>query len=95
MVAVAPAVPSAEGVAADDAAGVPEDGVAKAEADDEPDDGEASTTPPARAVPVTAATSAPDASSTTDVRFMANLLCVPCCCEEVHAPRDRAALRQC
>ncbi|MGW0652965.1 hypothetical protein ACWD4T_29885 [Streptomyces umbrinus] len=33
-----------------------------------------SSLPPARAVPVIAATSAPEASRTTDVRFMANLL---------------------
>ncbi|WTP61289.1 hypothetical protein OHU07_33205 [Streptomyces phaeochromogenes] len=36
--------------------------------------GDVSSLPPARAVPVIAATSAPEASRTTDVRFMANLL---------------------
>ncbi|MGW6008342.1 hypothetical protein [Streptomyces sp. NPDC055210] len=47
---------------------------AEAEVDDVLRDCDASSLPPANAVPVIAATSAPDVSRTSDARFMANLL---------------------
>ncbi|WP_159074254.1 hypothetical protein [Streptomyces dioscori] len=59
-----------------DALGVSEaaPGDAVAEADDAVRECDASSLPPANAVPVIAATSAPDVSRTSDARFMANLL---------------------
>ncbi|WP_328498680.1 hypothetical protein OHS59_42505 [Streptomyces sp. NBC_00414] len=57
-----------------DAVGASEDGAADAEADDALREGDVSSFPPASAVPVIAATSAPEVSRTSDVRFMANLL---------------------
>ncbi|MEU0645170.1 hypothetical protein [Streptomyces umbrinus] len=62
-----------------DPVGMPDVGADEAEAEAVVEDalraaGDVSSLPPARAVPVIAATSAPEASRTTDVRFMANLL---------------------
>ncbi|MFE7035266.1 hypothetical protein ACFU9Y_33665 [Streptomyces sp. NPDC057621] len=48
--------------------------VAEVEADDALRECDVSSLPPANAVPVIAATSAPEVSRTSDARFMANLL---------------------
>ncbi|MEW2566338.1 hypothetical protein [Streptomyces sp. NPDC047070] len=48
--------------------------VAEAEVDDALRECDVSSLPPANAVPVIAATSAPEVSRTSDARFMANLL---------------------
>ncbi|MBQ0854938.1 hypothetical protein J8N05_43020 [Streptomyces sp. BH-SS-21] len=48
--------------------------VAEVEADDVLRECDVSSLPPANAVPVIAATSAPEVSRTSDARFMANLL---------------------
>ncbi|BCL33091.1 hypothetical protein GCM10017557_79500 [Streptomyces aurantiacus] len=58
----------------EDAVGTPRDGTDEADADDALRGGDVSSLPPARAVPVIAATSAPEVSRTSDMRFMANLL---------------------